>query len=98
MGGPSYLKNISIYLFLHYGGVNIHLNLVNLTNFWGIIEQAENGLQLRSSENGKTVRYGLVWFDMVWYGFVGIVWYGGWGQMTKFLHEVHTWRNFNHGL
>ena len=28
-------------------------------------QQAENGLQLWSSENGKTVWYGLVWFDMV---------------------------------
>ena len=55
-------------------------------------KQAENGLQLRSSENGKTAvwwHYGMklqwylngdmVWFCMVWYGFVGIVWYWGWG-------------------
>ena len=27
-------------------------------------------------------------YSMVWYGFVGIVWYGGGGQMTsEFIHE-----------
>ena len=53
-------------------------------------KQAENGLQSRSSENGKTAvwHYGLKlqWYltghrdwryGMVWFGFVGIVWYGG---------------------
>ena len=53
-------------------------------------KQAENGLQSRSSENGMTAvwQYGmkLQWYlsgnrdwryGMVWYGFVGIVWYGG---------------------
>ena len=63
-------------------------------------KQAENGLQSRSSENGKTAvwHYGLKlqWYltrdkdwryGMVWNGFVGIVWYGG-GQMTsEFIHE-----------
>ena len=58
-------------------------------------KQAENGLQSRSSENGKTAvwhyglklqryltgdrdwRFGTVWYSLVWYGLVGIVWYGG---------------------
>ena len=72
-------------------------------------KQAENGLQSRSSENGKTAvwHYGLKlqWFltgdrdsryGMVWYGFVGIVWYGGWCQMTsEFIHEEISTMDYN---
>ena len=35
---------------------------------------------------------------MVWYGFVGIVWYGegGWGQMTsEFIHEEISIMDYN---
>ena len=45
-------------------------------------QQAENGLQSRSSENGKTAvcHCGLILhgFGMIWYGLVrfGKVWYG----------------------
>ena len=37
----------------------------------------------------------MVWFGMVWYGFVGIVWYGG-GQMTsEFIHEQISIMDYN---
>ena len=40
--------------------------------------------------------YGLVWYGMVWYGFVGIVWYGGGGQMTsEFIHEEISIMDYN---
>ena len=75
-----------------------------------ILKQAENGLQSRSSENGKTAvwHYGLKlqwyvtgdrdWrFEIVWYGFVGIVWYWGgdynglsWIIMKRG-HDWHGW-------
>ena len=39
----------------------------------------------------------MVWFGMVWHGFVGIVWYmGGGGQMTReFIHEEISIMDYN---
>ena len=64
-------------------------------------KQAENGLQSRSSENGKTAvwHYGLklLWYltgdrgwryGMVWFGFVGIVWYGGGGSWLALMTDM----------
>ena len=39
----------------------------------------------------------MVWYGLVWYGFVGIVWYGGGqGQMTiEFIHEEISIMDYN---
>ena len=38
----------------------------------------------------------LVWFAMYWYGFIGIVWYGGGCQMTsEFIHEEISIMDYN---
>ena len=72
-------------------------------------KQAENGLQSRSSDNGKTAvwHYGLKlqqyltgatdWrYGMVWYGFVAKVWFGRGGQMTsEFIHEEISIMDYN---
>ena len=67
-------------------------------------KQAENGLQSRSSKNGRTAvwHYGLklleieswdmIWFGMILYSFVGIVWYGG---TSEFIHEEISIMDYN---
>ena len=70
-----------------------------------IKKQAENGLQSRSSENGKIAmwHYGLKlqWYfigDKAWrYGMVwfGIVWYGGGQITTEFVHEEISIMDYN---
>ena len=38
----------------------------------------------------------MVWFGMVWHGFVGIVWYGRGSQMTsEFTHEEISIMDYN---
>ena len=63
-------------------------------------EQAENGLQSRSSENGSValwikIAVILNWrYGMVWYGFVGIVWYGWVGVVMTGIDDWHRIHGF----
>ena len=76
--------------------------ILHVTKLCVSYEQAENGLQSRSSENGMTWHYGLKlqWYltgDRGWR--YGIIWYGlVWGGVTTGMDDWHGWWDFNHGI